>query len=58
MSRTVKEDISERTNVLRQKSLYFGCHSGLDPESSVFPLAQRPFYAGGNVDSLWSLLRT
>jgi len=48
--------------VLRQKSLYFDCHSGLDPESSVFPLGQvppqrgfypggRPFWAGGNLDS-------
>jgi len=35
------------TNVLRQKSLYFHCHSGLDPESSVFTL-----------DSRWSLPRT
>ena len=25
-------------NVLRQKFLYFDCHSGLDPESSIFEL--------------------
>ena len=30
------------TSVPRQKSLYFDCHSGLDPESSVFPLGQGP----------------
>jgi hypothetical protein len=29
------------TSVLRQKSLYFDCHSGLDPESSVFTLDSR-----------------
>jgi len=34
-------------NVLRQKSLYFDCHSGLDPESSISEL-----------DSRWSLPRT
>jgi hypothetical protein len=28
-------------SVLRQKSLYFVCHSGLDPESSVFELDSR-----------------
>jgi hypothetical protein len=33
--------------MLRQKSLCFDCHSGLDPESSVF-----------NLDSRWSLPRT
>jgi hypothetical protein len=32
--------------VLRQKFLYFDCHSGLDPESSIFEL-----------DSRWSLSR-
>jgi len=35
------------TSVLRQKSLYPGCHSGLDPESSISEL-----------DSRWSLPRT
>jgi len=35
------------TNVLRQKSLYFACHSGLHPESSISEL-----------DSRWSLPRT
>jgi len=29
------------TNVLRQKSLYFVCHSGLDPESSASELDSR-----------------
>ena len=28
-------------SVLRQKSLYFFCHSGLDPESSVSELDSR-----------------
>jgi hypothetical protein len=28
-------------SVLRQKSLYFVCHSGLDPESSVSELDSR-----------------
>jgi hypothetical protein len=27
--------------VLRQKFLYFDCHSGLDPESSIFELDSR-----------------
>jgi hypothetical protein len=34
-------------SVANQKSLYFVCHSGLDPESSFFEL-----------DSGWSLSRT
>jgi len=34
-------------SVVNQNSLYFFCHSGLDPESSIFEL-----------DSRWSLLRT
>jgi len=34
-------------SVVRQKSLYFDCHSGLDPESSISEL-----------DSRWSLPRT
>ena len=34
-------------SVLRQKVLYFVCHSGLDPESSASEL-----------DSRWSLPRT
>ena len=34
-------------SVLRQKSLYFDCHSGLDPESSISEL-----------DSRWSAPRT
>jgi hypothetical protein len=35
------------TMILRQKSIHFECHSGLDPESSVL-----------NLDSCWSLPRT
>jgi hypothetical protein len=34
-------------SVVRQKSLYLDCHSGLDPESSISEL-----------DSRWSLPRT
>ena len=26
---------------MRQKSLYFDCHSGLDPESSIFEMDSR-----------------
>jgi hypothetical protein len=29
------------TRILRQKSLYRGCHSGLDPESSISELDSR-----------------
>ena len=29
------------SNVVMQKYLYFNCHSGLDPESSVFGLDSR-----------------
>ncbi len=29
------------SSVVSQKSLYFGCHSGLDPESSVSELDSR-----------------
>ena len=34
------------SSVLRQKSLYFDCHSGLDPESNI-----------PGVDSRWSSSR-
>jgi len=47
----VQNDILKRVQndpvVVNQKSLYFACHSGLDPESSIFEL-----------DSRWSLPRT
>ena len=49
-----KKDIGD-SSILRQKFLYFDCHSGRDPESSVLPLGQRPFWTGGNLDSRWSL---
>ena len=53
----------KEASALSHKKLYTFCHSGLDPESSVFPLGQvppqrgfypggRPFWAGGNLDSL------
>ena len=46
-----------RTNVLRQKFLYFDCHYGLDPESSIFELDSR-FWGndgfGTNVKKRWT----
>jgi hypothetical protein len=41
------EYVQSTTSVVNQKFLYFVCHSGLDPESSLFEL-----------DSCWSLPRT
>jgi hypothetical protein len=32
---------ASKPSVLRQKSFYFDCHSGLDPESIVFNLDSR-----------------
>ena len=40
-------DSEAHFNVLNLKSLYFGCHSGLDPESRISEL-----------DFRWSLPRT
>jgi hypothetical protein len=44
-------------SVLRQKSLYFDCHSGLDPESSICELDSRFRWNDGfgiNVKKRWT----
>jgi len=49
--------MGEDASVLRQKSLYFDCHSGLDPESSISGLDSR-FRGndsfGTNVKKCWT----